>query len=265
MQKDEKEINNGRQAIGDDEKITSLLSALPKVDAPGDFHTRVRARIAAGRPEERRSFRVPVAVRYAVPLLLLIAIGAYFGLTRFYSLNKLETPEVADVGPKTAGPAMSEPVNNVVTVPEPQIKDEQASVEPAVNRGVRTEAPVGRVSRDRSLVGGSVDSDGGSRDSTQHVIKKTLLPRGLNNDQQVPAGEVFNIIGVDAQFTGGVWKVRSVSEHSPAERSGLKAGDVVESVNDQNVSAKTSFPSPFTGKTLKVKRDGKDIHIDLKP
>jgi len=56
-----------------------------------------------------------------------------------------------------------------------------------------------------------------------------------------------------------------VKKGSSAERSGLRAGDVVEGINDKPVSDKTSFNGKFAGKSVQVRRDGKIVRIDLKP
>ena len=50
-----------------------------------------------------------------------------------------------------------------------------------------------------------------------------------------------------------------------AERSGLKAGDVVEAINDQNLTKRSTFDSKLKGKSLRVSRDGKSMQIELKP
>src|SRR5437870_4831992 len=117
----EETTTQNEQMSAADEKIVGLLAALSRVEAPNDFDFRVRARIAAGRPADTIAFRLPLAVRYGVPLALLIAVGTYFGFTRFYALNEANVPSVVeDQQP------VSPPGNDGIIVPVENSKDERA-------------------------------------------------------------------------------------------------------------------------------------------
>jgi len=95
--------------------------------------------------------------------------------------------------------------------------------------------------------------------------KPPTKPEDFNKNTQVPAGEVLSMIGIDGKFAGHGWRVDSVRKNSKAEHLGLKAGDVVEAINDRKLAEKTGFESGFEGKTLRVIRDGKPVQVQIKP
>ncbi|MEP6789145.1 MAG: PDZ domain-containing protein, partial [Acidobacteriota bacterium] len=66
-------------------------------------------------------------------------------------------------------------------------------------------------------------------------------------------------------FTASSWRAEAISAHSMAERVGVKAGDMIEAINDQPLSEKTVFGNKFDGKSLRIRRDGKSMQIELKP
>jgi C-terminal processing protease CtpA/Prc len=82
---------------------------------------------------------------------------------------------------------------------------------------------------------------------------------------QIAIRGVLEFVGVRADFSNLGWKVKSVDSNSMAERSGVKAGDLIEAINGLPVTDGTQFSGSFTGKNLRVKRDGKTVEIDLKP
>jgi hypothetical protein len=261
----------------DDNRISQLLSGLKRVGAPNDFDFRVRARIADGKPAAVPAFGIPAAVRYAVPLLLLLAVGAYFGFNAFYSVNSSAVPPVAGSQPFKAAPLLGSPGQDGVIGPVvANTRDEQAVAKSpdGVNSTQRT-LPGANISRNPNARTNS--PDGGSLDDTSHT-NKPIYPRGLDPDSkpkirsqdfqkavQVPAKELLSVLGIVASYANSRWKVDAVIEHSVAERSGVKAGDVVEAINDQRIEEKTAFSSGFSGKGLRVLRDGKLVQITLKP
>ena len=76
-----------------------------------------------------------------------------------------------------------------------------------------------------------------------------------------PAGEVLKRIGVEALFGESGWKANNVSPNTAAAKAGVQAGDIIESVDDQEMTDLGSVAKPAKGKKLKVKRDGKSVEI----
>lgn len=89
--------------------------------------------------------------------------------------------------------------------------------------------------------------------------------------EKVGTGEMvrvyLGVIGEDAD--GGGAKITEVTKDGPAEKSGLKAGDTVVSVDGFKVAGYEKFVEQFVDKKpgdklkLAVKRDGKDIEIEV--
>ena len=83
----------------DEAQISGLLASLKRVEAPGDFGFRVRARIASAKPASGRGSWLPASVAVAAPLGLVLAVGGYFTLTTVYSPATVLPPAVADLRP----------------------------------------------------------------------------------------------------------------------------------------------------------------------
>jgi hypothetical protein len=128
------------------------------------------------------------------------------------------------------------------------------------SRSRSTDARPGGSSLDRTLESANVIMPPGF---------KLANPRNQNINANVgtaatiPLREVIGILGIDAGFVGGRWKVRSVTANSTAERAGVHANDVLEAVDTQTLSETTSFQGAFSPKVLRVRRDGKLIEIAL--
>lgn len=272
----------------DEEKISQLLGSLNRIEAPKDFEFRVRARIAAGRPEGIPGYRLPAAIRFAVPLAAVLAVGAYFGISSYYSVDNAAIPAVAEKQtPVLPAANPDQPINPQVVVPAPPAIEQQNTVASKDER-VITKAPDTVVNPPKSIVtntnvvrstdikdkapgGGSIDMSGVSK----NVI--TLPPKTVNNNQQnqhlrpanslppVSANTVLEMLGINAKFEGNGWRVTGLRSQGMAERSGLKVGDIVEGINNQRMDDKSTYGNQFNGRSLRVIRNGKPMQIELKP
>lgn len=230
-----------------DAKIIELLKELKHVDAPKDFDFRVKARIAAGRPSEVAGFRLPVLVKYALPLVLLLLVGGYFGITRFYSTNDANVPAVAEK--QIAVPSMDQTIAESTVKPAENAplvaKTEEKQTAPLVTNELVKKPAVVRNDR----------TGGGS------FVEASRIPRKIYQRQS--ASELLTEIGVQGSFEATGVKVDSATTNGIGERSGIKPGDVIESVNGQPVTEKSSIKGRST-LTVRVKRDGKTVDIVLK-
>ncbi len=251
-----------KQEIVENDPVSKLLGSLKRVQAPGDFDFRVKSRIASGRPVDRNASWLPNLVRLALPLGLLVMIGGYFGYNALYSAGNIAVAPVAvvqDVVPipeiKSTEPAI-QPANEIVAKQvesKPVDADNKSTLRPNEKRIVSS------VPSNRKPGGGSVDIASG--------ISNPLRPKGFETNRKilpatVSAREVLSFVGVEVDSS---WKVGSVLPNSMAERSGLKTGDVIEAINNENVADKTAFGNKSIGKTIRVRRDDKSVQIDLKP
>ncbi len=231
------------------EPVAELLAGLKRVEAPANFDFGVKARIAAGKPAEKRGFRIPALVGYAMPLVLLLLVGAYFGFNAFYSAKDATIPAVA-VAPMTSGP--QQPQRTVEVAPAP-VPEQMAAV-----KKPDTIAPVADVPVKKPVTAPITRPGGGSFDETSGVGHK------IYRNTQIPVKDVLTLLGAKGSFDENGWKVETPTANSLAERSGVQAGDVIEAINDQAVTDKTSFKSRSGIKSVRVRRDGKSIDIPLK-
>ena len=252
----------------DDAKIAQMLAGLKRVDAPANFEFLLKARIAnTAKPSGGLGF-IPSFVRYAAPLALIAAVSSLFYLN---SSNDTAPVQTAGVAPQVS--AVSEIKNTAVApadtstaamveTPRPVIAANHTKV-PAPTRPVDVKVQRSTGEQDRSKV----------RAVTQPRI---ILPRGItpgalpdgvqtppvNNKVDMTASGVFPILGIDALYEDG-WKVRAVKVKGVADLAGVKAGDILEAIDENQLSKDAVFKSGFNGKVIKVRRDGKVLELTL--
>jgi membrane-associated protease RseP (regulator of RpoE activity) len=238
----------------DERRVAELVGGLRRVEAPGDLATRVRARIALADKGERRGWSPFQIARIAVPAMLLIAIGGYFG---FYALRppEVNTPTQAAA---TGAPAVNDTTMSDVTLAaapspiSPRAANNVAQALPAPDR-----KPADPAVKNSDQGGGSVDE--ASRGST------TVFPRGFDPNAAIAITRVFEMIGVTAKWDGSGWHVETVTAGTVGERSGLKTGDVIVAVNGRPVDERSVFAGSFTSRSLTVRRGGKRIELAFRP
>jgi membrane-associated protease RseP (regulator of RpoE activity) len=254
--------NESYEFIGEpDEAVGRLIAGLPRVEAPSDFEMRVRARIASGR-KAGSSWLIPL-VRIAVPAALLIAIGGYFGYYALYQNSPSANPAVVAVpevkpAPQAETPTRDEVVAAVNTAPSPEVQE--------VGSESARQSPVPK----RRTTDSGIDSADSALTQTEIITQPGRTNPSLQNLSPAEGGpgitpkDVLEQMGITASFTSDVWKVGAVQPNSMADKSGVKAGDIIEALNDQPLTKRTVLGRTFTGTSLRVRRDGHSIKLDLK-
>ena len=237
--------------------VARLIGTLNRVQAPKDFDFRVKARIAQGRPAERRASWLPVSVRYAMPLVLLLAIGGYFGFRTMYSTDELNVA-VAVPSPTTSASQPVSPVSDPVTK---QAEVTQETPSDQVLAGVKTPDASNRITKTVQKTPVTTDTrtekpGGGSVDMGQSNAATIRQPDEVDDNAPGPprrilisASQFLSSVGISASSSGSGGRIQSVS--GSAASAGIQVGDVIESVNVQ------------TG-TVVVRRDGKTISARLR-
>lgn len=274
MRNEERQIRDLDEMSTDERAVADVLGSLDRVSAPTDFNTRVRSAIARAERPERKTGWLSWPVLAGVPLVLaMIALGGYFAL---FGIKQNDSQNVAAVGnANMASPAIDpipQPTEIAVLVSDP-VGQGNTATRPALTREPgNTASPRTTETTPRP---GSENPGGGS---FIEAVKpgKRVLPRGIDPDAprppkprdfdqnvRIPVTEVLTMIGVKANYSGANWTVESVTEFSTAGKAGLKPGDVIESINDQSLSQNTALKGNFTGKSIRVRRNGKPVVIDL--
>lgn len=250
-----------------DEAVGRLLASLPRVEAPSDFEMRVRARIASGR-SAGPSWLTPL-VRVAVPAALLVAIGGYLGYYSFFQ-SQPGPPPVAVTQPETRPvPATDLPEDTSDPPANPSIAEsstpafdrQSGNIRHGPQRGTDRTGDQTRTLDDQALSVANPILQQGLNANTRAVANVDRSVSGAG----VSAKEYFEAIGIRALFKSKTWKVGSVTANSLAEKAGVKAGDILEALNDETLTDKTSLGRTFTATSLRVRRDGQSIKLDLKP
>jgi len=252
-------MGNEEQKLYNEEQVSRLLGDLKRAEAPNDFDFGVRARIAKGKPADKSPSWLPVTVRYAVPLVLLVLVGGYFAFNAFYSLNVTSIPVVVADKPAKEPPIAGPPSTPVIAPPPDQTIAGHPDVKPETSTKGRLPAPERKVSPKAEIPGG------GSIDLSQHEGVKIEVPKPepRSRSTQISAKSVLTIIGVTVTSNEPVWKAVSVREGGIGDRSGIKAGDVIEAINDQPANEKTGFANRTILRTIRVRRDGTSIEIPI--
>jgi hypothetical protein len=237
--------------------ISRMLGSMKQVDAPGDFDVRVRARIAQGRPSAGLSWISATASVAA--MLLVIATAGYLGFRSFYSpvptveqaaSARLTQEEIAKRGmPTAAQPTSNEgPVGDVDDqgmdkIVTPTNKDQASDSIASKPREMQPSIPNGLADtprkRDRQPGGGNPEPASRIPD----VITAPASTRHLSK-------EILSTFGIEANNSGSGWTVGEVKQNSRAQRSGLRTGDVIETLSNNRV---------------RVRRGGKAVQLTLAP
>ncbi len=233
-------------------EVGRLIGTLGRVQAPKDFDFQVRARIAIGKPQEKRASWFPATVRFAAPLGLLLAVGGYVGYNSVYSTDVASVPVVA-YAPAEPG----SPVNNPVAQDQPVVNTEviadqtlaEAKPETTPDRILKTGQKTPAVTEPKNEKPG-----GGSYDTAATDSKKINAP---DIDDLAPAPkrvlisakDFLSSIGVSASSTGTGGRIQSVGGSAAAV--GIMVGDVIESISVQT-------------RTIRVTRDGKSLAFSIR-
>ena len=258
----------------DEANISRILGSLKRVEAPADFDFRVRSSIAVRRETEVRRFRFPAAVKFALPLALILLVGGYVVSTMYYRNSPVEPVPVTASAPVTTLPQPPSATNGEIPSPSANISGDRAEI--YVPKGIESHKGPTKISDDsvkpkravRSSTGGSIDSASqeGRRifpEGLDPQARQPARPKDFENGGQITAKDVLAQMGADINISNGELIIGSVKVHSPAEKAGLKSGDIIESINDRPVNEKTSFGGQFSGKNLRVKRGENRLRIDL--
>jgi len=236
-----------QQAGSDEQRMAELIGTLRRVDAPGDFDTRVRARIAAARKDASTSSWRPLVVGLATAVVI---VGAGIG---FLTLNSERSISSTEPNSKP------QVISAVPATPSPEIAARPTvEVSPAI---AQTHAPE---KQPHSKVNAPVKT-GGSIDQALKDVQRfdPRGPRQANSD--ISVGSLLNTLGADATWNGSGWQIGSVKQHSIADRSTLRTGDVVEAIDGKTLSADTKMTGISGSKSLRVRRSGTAVEVPLRP
>jgi hypothetical protein len=150
----------------------------------------------------------------------------------------------AQPGVQVIEPRVADDTPPVLSVASPEI----AGVPPSakIERPIAVGTPKRKA---RSTPGG------GSEESALRESRTVEL-------SDVPAKDALTRAGAKVSFDGNSMKVDTAD--SSAGRAGLRAGDVIESIDGKAVDSRTTVKGSAVGKRIRVLRDGKSVDIVIK-
>jgi C-terminal processing protease CtpA/Prc len=92
---------------------------------------------------------------------------------------------------------------------------------------------------------------------------KLAPPKDFNSEKPFSVKELLSQLGVEVVSENGKWKVKNVSQNSAAERSGLKADDIIETLDGKKLSGSSVRGKKIEVKKLGVKRGDAQVEINL--
>ena len=281
-----------RKTSSEQTRLWQMIEKMKRVDAPNDFDFRVKARIANGKPADIQPRVFFPALRYILPLgLIVLILSVVVFNTAYFSGGTL--PAVADnISPTTD--AVQIPANNSVSAQEiPAINNiAQSFTNEKVFVGNLEQEIKPEISETKEIRFAAVNSSrkmpvkfsnanlkedengGGSRDIAVRPPPPPLLPTEFSSNQSnenspnrgnlMSADELnLSFIGIETASEGGAKKVKAVTSGSVAERAGVKVGDVIEAIDGRRISSKPAGTQSVQGKKLTVRRGAEQIEIDL--
>jgi len=226
-----------------DEQLRDVLRGSKDFKVPDGFVNGVFEKA-----EARRSKPFSIGYRFAIPAVAVAALLVIFlGLPFFSSKDGMEIADKGLVNPKNPpsrsmtskpNPVIVQPgtVNDNPTLNAPSVAQGQNPIPADEETEVRTEAvkPAPQVRLGAGAKGSSSNpSMGGS------AIKPELI---------------LSILGVDCEFEDNGWKVKSVTSQSVAAKAGVKAGDVIEAINNVALTKDGVFLRSLSVDRLVVRR-----------
>ncbi len=266
----------------EDKEFRRVLGNLEKVDVPNDFGFSVRAKIA--NKKENKNSLLGTFLKIATPISFALLIGFFV----FFNYSKeIIQPNVAN---ETTQENILENKNTSLN----EIKTEKviAGLDDS-NITKNTESKPANISfkeplkeskqQNENKIISNLSNKNNSKEETLTSVsavteaKKVIVPKGLNQNNKiekpdanvVPASfeieKVLGELGIEIVEANNNLTVKSIKKNSVAERSGLKSGDIVESLDNQKVSPKQTSRKVSNGNILTVSRDGKTIELKLQP
>jgi hypothetical protein len=262
----------------DERKLSALLGGLKRVEAPKDFDFKLKARIAAVSPVDERKTSIFPALRYVLPLFLVVLLSGFAALrifapsdapqpvtatetfqqsnkTEIAVLNMQETPIVPDgLTEKDFNTNKAATISVKVPKERNNTKQTLAVIKSPEKRGSKQDIKL------KNAFGGDYER------TTRHsrVINESVSASpNSNQGGKLTIREVLSEIGIEVEFVGANCKVKSVREGTAARIANFQPGDLIETIDDKQFSSETVFSQSVSGKVFRVVRAGKQIVIDL--
>lgn len=270
-------------------RLPAMLGSLPRVAVPEDFNFQLKARIARARPADHQpNFSFP-ALRYVLPLSVVLILLSIVALSGLYYIERQqnaglpesvkEQPAPVEVSPNSAGPPPVEIADAGTPQPEPAgqllipVKTEPSKKRTSEIARKDVDKGVSKVSAPSlpKVIPAPENDDGGSKVLSANQPQR-INPPGIGANRPITAPdiattteitEVLQLLGIETVSENNALKVRTVTKNSVAERSGVRIGDQIEAIDGNKITGEPLTGKTINGKTLTVRRNGQKKEITL--
>lgn len=288
--------NISAATAADDKQVVRMLAGLKRVEAPKDFEFRLKARIANARPQLSRRANYKRRFAFALPASAFALITAFVAINgNFFRPSQTETPIAQSnlIPVITPAPQSENAPNSAAVAASDAFAEQHSNPSPpqmatAAAGTVQRKIPASVYGSTRpspadnraAIRRNSVKSEAGF--STDQAVKPPPVfvqpefgnapqnnsnPQFVNEPKKLSAREsVSSGLGVELEVgDGGAWTVKSVKPNSAAERAGVKANDVIETLDGQKISGDQPVPpgKKLSVKKIGVKRGAAQVEINL--
>lgn len=273
-------LNGEREILpADEQKICDLIGKLDRVDCPKNFDFRLKARLASANKSEYQP-SVWQTLRYVVPVAACVLIAAFVMVQAgmFSSVNqtggtiaKATNPNILpfDEQSNQAKPSV---VSNSNAPEIAAVTNKTSSTNSLPNMDIPSNSSENRYSFPKLS---PQDNSTMSRDLGVRPNRNPIFPSGINPDQIKPKTNIeqgnrylplidnLDFIGMETEFVGGKLRVKSVRENTVADKAGIKAGDIIESIGGTKITqSEATLKSNDLGKII-ILRGGKILEFSL--
>ncbi len=262
-------------------QLWEMLGGLPRIETPKDFNFQLKARIARARPQDYQTGFFP-ALRYILPLSFAVVLISFVALSGLYFVD-LNTASPVAVSETPNLPLKTDlPVNSFVEA-ESVVGENNPPIEENVSNRLERKPEIARTDRGGSRDLGqspprvisppvtSVEEENGGGSSDSALTQpKVINPQGFDPTQKietilnpnVTTTDINNLLEIAGVKLDSL-KVVSVEKNSVADRSGIKIGDAVESINGNKINSNIISGERIEVRTLTVLRGGERVEIVL--
>ena len=266
----------------EDKEFRRVLGNLEKIDVPNNFGFSVRAKIANKKELKKSLLRSFLKIATPISFVLLVGIFIFSNYSKqnIQQITISETIQEINIANNGKQISIDEPekliaISDNATTPK--------STESKPINVVNNELP--RNSK-QQLEAKKVNNLHISKIKKEEILtsvsavteaKRVIVPKGLNQNNKIEKPEsniapasfeiekVLDELGIETVEANNKLTVKSIKKNTVAERSGLKSGDIVESLDNQKITPKQTSGKVSNGNILTVVRDGKTIELKLQP
>jgi len=269
---------------GEQTRVWQMIDALKRIDAPKTFDFRVKARIADSKSSDFQPRFLPV-LRYVLPVCVVVMLLGLIAFNTNYFSSGDGFSEIVETSPQTTIENKIPPVNSfssnqtaiVETGNAASITDVANLRGDAGNSSRKEEFTATNASQKSpaNVPKKNVKEEGGGSHDLALTKSSEQYPTGINPNQKFESSpnignskivtdkEIWEFFGIEVNSENGSRKVQTVKQNSPAGRSDVKAGDVIEAIDGEKLSAEPINTKTFAFKRLTVLRGTEKIEIIL--